>query len=110
MLYPEEVWDRISAQVNQLNQFNKKNREFVRQFHRGATQITMDSSDRILVTKRLLEYAGIERDAVLSAYNDRIEIWSKQRYDELMEEDQSDFADLAEEVLGQLDTGDNPLS
>ncbi|MCB9080087.1 MAG: division/cell wall cluster transcriptional repressor MraZ [Lewinellaceae bacterium] len=110
MLYPEEVWDRISAQVNQLNQFNKKNREFVRQFHRGATQITMDSSDRILVTKRLLEYAGIERDAVLSAYNDRIEIWSKQRYDELMEEDQSDFADLAEEVLGQLDTGDNPLN
>ncbi len=100
MLYPEEVWDRISEEVNALNLYNKKNRDFVRYFYRGAHKVVMDGADRILLTKRLLEYAGIERDAILMAYNDRIEIWSRSQYDDLLDEEPEDFSDLAEEVLG----------
>ena len=78
MLYPEPVWDRITNEINQLNLYNKKNRDFVRYFYRGAQKLEMDSADRILVTKRLLEYADIDKDVILSAYNDRIEIWAKE--------------------------------
>ena len=74
MLYPEPVWERITNEINQLNLYNKKNRNFVRYFYRGAQKVSMDSADRILVSKRLLEYAGIDKEVVLSAYNDRIEI------------------------------------
>ena len=101
MLYPEPVWEKITAEINQLNLYNKKNREFVRYFYRGAHKIAMDSADRILVTKRLLEYAGIDRDVILSAYNDRIEIWAQEEYDRMMDEEPDDFSDLAEEVLGK---------
>ena len=62
----------------------------------------MDSADRVLITKRLLEYAEIEKEVILSAYNDRIEIWSKERYDLMMEEEPQDFSDLAEDVLGKI--------
>jgi MraZ protein len=102
MLYPVEVWDKISEEVNQLNLYNKKNRDFVRYFYRGANKVMMDSADRLLVTKRLLEYAGIEKDVILSAYNDRIEIWAKDQYDMLLDDEPMDFSDLADDVLGKV--------
>jgi MraZ protein len=102
MLYPEPVWERITNEINQLNLYNKKNRDFVRYFYRGAQKLEMDSADRILVTKRLLEYAGIDKDVILSAYNDRIEMWAKDQYDALMDEEPDDFSDLAEDVLGKI--------
>lgn len=101
MLYPEEVWDRITEEVNSLNLYNKKNRDFVRYFYRGAQKVTMDSADRLLVTRRLLEYAEVEKEVVLSAYNDRIEIWAREEYEKILDEEPDDFSDLAEDVLGK---------
>jgi len=101
MLYPEEVWDRITEEVNSLNLYNKKNRDFVRYFYRGAQKVTMDSADRVLVTRRLLEYAEVEKEVVLSAYNDRIEIWAREEYEKILDEEPDDFSDLAEDVLGK---------
>ncbi len=103
MLYPEPVWDRITNEINQLNLYNKKNRAFVRYFYRGAQKLSMDSADRILVSKRLLEYAGIDKEVILSAYNDRIEIWAVDQYESLLDEEPEDFSDLAQEVLGNAD-------
>lgn len=102
MLYPEPVWEKITNEINQLNLYNKKNRDFVRYFYRGAQKLEMDSADRILITKRLLEYAGVDKDVILSAYNDRIEIWAKDQYDLLLDEEPDDFSDLAEDVLGKI--------
>ena len=102
MLYPEPVWDRITNEINQLNLYNKKNRDFVRYFYRGAQKVAMDSADRILVSMRLLEYAGIDKDVILSAYSDRIEIWAADQYEHLLDEEPADFSDLAEDVLGKV--------
>lgn len=104
MLYPIEVWEEISKKINQLNTYGRKEREFVRYFYRGATKITMDGADRILLTKGLLDYAGIDKDVILSAFNDCIEIWSKDQYDNMLENEPDNFADLAEELLGSSKT------
>lgn len=101
MLYPEALWQEISAEVNDLNIYNKKNRDFVRYFYRGAQELTMDSADRVLLPKRLLEYAGINNEVILSAYNGRIEIWARDEYDAMMENEPLDFSELADEVLGK---------
>ena len=101
MLYPEEVWLKTTEDINNLNVYNKKNRELVRYFYRGAQKVEMDSADRILVSRRLLEYAGIEKEVILSAFNDRIEMWSKDVFDQLMDDEPDDFSDLAEEILGR---------
>lgn len=103
MLYPEPVWLKISEEINQLNTYNKKNRDFMRYFYRGAQEIELDGADRILLPKRLQEYAGIDKDVILSAYNGRIEIWAQEEYDRMMEEEPTDFSDLAEDVLGKAD-------
>lgn len=103
MLYPETIWDKISSQVDKLNQYIKKNREFVRYFYRGATKMETDPSDRILIPKKLLDYAEIDREVVLFAMNNRIEIWSKANFDNLLEDEPFDFSDLAEDVLGNME-------
>ena len=103
VLYPYGEWERISAAVNKLNTFVKKNRDFVRYFFRGATEMTLDGTDRLLLPKRLLEHVGIEKEVVLFAHSNKVELWNKQRYEEFLEMDSDDFADLAEEVMGTID-------
>ena len=107
VLYPKNDWDRISAEVNQLNQYVKKNREFIRYFYRGATELGIDGTGRILLPKRLQEYGEIEKEVVLFAYSDRIEIWNKDKYESLLTDEPEDFANLAEEVMGNKNKQDD---
>ena len=102
VLYPKNDWERISSEVNQLNQYVKKNREFIRYFYRGATELSLDGNGRILLPKRLQEYGGVGKDVVLFAYSDRIEIWDKDTYENLLTDEPDDFANLAEEVMGGM--------
>ena len=71
----------------------------MRQFQNGATKLDMDGNGRVLLPKELQEFAGISKEVVLFAYADRIEIWDKTKYDDLMNEEIGDFATLAEEVM-----------
>jgi len=107
-LYPKTVWDVLVQKVNKLNPYVRKNREFIRYFFRGANEVVTDASDRVLLTKRLQEYAGIDKEVILFAVNDRIEIWSKERYDNFMDEEPIDFSDLAEEVMGDINMENDP--
>lgn len=104
VLYPEPMWNEVTAEINGLNLYNKKNRDFARYFFRGASEVTLDSADRILLPKRLAEYADIDKDMILTAYSGRIEMWSLAEYDKWMEEEPIDFSDLADDVLGNVNT------
>lgn len=111
VLYPRNEWKTISDEINQLNLYNKKNRDFVRYFFRGATELTLDGSSRILVPKSLLDYAAVSKEIVLFAFSNRIELWAKEAYDSLLSDEPEDFATLAEEVMGKNKPGDaNELS
>ncbi|MBK9270176.1 MAG: division/cell wall cluster transcriptional repressor MraZ [Saprospiraceae bacterium] len=103
ILYPQDVWEEKTKEVNQLNPYNIKNREFARFFYRGATQVEPDASMRILLPKTLLEHADIDSDVMLLAYHNQIEIWSKEHYLKMIENEPSDFASLAEEVFRHKD-------
>lgn len=109
VLYPKNEWEKISKEVNQLNLYNKKNRDFVRYFFRGATELAMDGTKRLLFPKKLLEYAGIEKELVLFAFSNRVEVWAKDTYEGMMTDEPEDFADLAEEVMGK-NTDSNDIS
>lgn len=101
-LYPNEVWQKVIAQVNSLNLYNSQNRKFARYFYRGATELTIDRSDRLLIPKGLAAYAEIENEVVLFAFHNRIEIWSKSNYEAMLDEqDDDEFINLADSVMGK---------
>ncbi|MCI5056423.1 MAG: division/cell wall cluster transcriptional repressor MraZ [Flavobacteriales bacterium] len=107
VLYPMNEWEKETARMSKLNLFVTRNRKFYRQFHNGATQISLDTNGRVLIPKNLLTYADIKKELVLFAYANRIEVWAKSKYDQMMSEDLEQFADLAEEVMGELNKDDN---
>ncbi len=95
VLYPMNEWTAISEEINQLNLYNRKNRNFARYFYRGATELTLDASSRLLLPKSLMNYAGIEKVVILFAFSNRIEVWSKDKYEQLMTNEPEDFAFVA---------------
>ncbi|MPT35748.1 MAG: division/cell wall cluster transcriptional repressor MraZ, partial [Flavobacterium sp.] len=64
----------------------------------------------LLITKDLIEYAGISKDLVLTSKVNIIEIWDKDLYEKSISGDDMDFADLAEEVMGNLNDDENGIS
>lgn len=102
VLYPRVAWDTISKDIQKLNQFVQKNREFIRYFFRGATELELDSNFRLLFPKSLLDYAEVDKELILFAYFDKIEVWSKEHYEALMNNEPADFKNLAEEVMGNM--------
>ncbi|MFY7672071.1 division/cell wall cluster transcriptional repressor MraZ [Tenacibaculum sp. MEBiC06402] len=102
-LYPMQEWNQMMAKINKLNRFVKKNNDFIRRFTAGVKMVEMDSAGRILIPKDLSVFAGIEKQVVLSSAVNIIEIWDKEKYESVIEDTASDFADLAEEVMGNIE-------
>lgn len=100
VVYPRKEWDLILDDLSKLNQYEKKNRDFVRYFTRGATEIVPDAAGRVLFPKALLEYAGIGTDVVLTGNLNKIEVWAQSAYDAQLDNEPENFAKLAEEVMG----------
>jgi len=105
-LYPMSEWENLMQKVNKLNRFKKKNNDFIRRFTAGVKLIEMDASGRLLVSKDLIAFAGISKDIVVSSVGSIMEIWDKDNYEKAIDDAVGDFADLAEEVMGQDDDED----
>ncbi|MDI9319544.1 MAG: division/cell wall cluster transcriptional repressor MraZ [Phycisphaerales bacterium] len=99
-LYPIAEWNILSEKINKLNDFNPKVRDFKRLFLNGANIVESDAAGRLLLTKTLLEHAGISKDMVLTAQGNKMEIWDKATHKAHIQSKMSDFSDLANEVLG----------
>jgi MraZ protein len=104
-LYPMDEWEAMMANVNKLNRFKKKNNDFIRRFTAGVRFVELDVSGRLLVPKDLAMKAGLNKDIVVSSAINIIEIWDSEKYEKAIDDATIDFADLAEEVMGQ-DDGD----
>ncbi|AEH00408.1 division/cell wall cluster transcriptional repressor MraZ [Lacinutrix sp. 5H-3-7-4] len=105
-LYPMAEWEALMQKVNKLNRFKKKNNDFIRRFTAGVKIVEVDASGRLLVPKDLTVFAGIVKNVVVSSAVNIVEIWDKDKYEQAIDDAALDFADLAEEVMGQDDDGD----
>lgn len=106
VLHPQKVWEAQIEKIFSKNQFIERNRRFARRFTNGATEIELDGSARINLPKRLMEYAGMEKEIILVAQYNKVEIWDQQSYDAMMDmDDDDDIAMLAEEVMGDIHFG-----
>ena len=104
VIYTRNEWNKILTQLSRLNQFQAKNRDFVRKFTSGATELMLDSAGRVLLPRVLLDYAQVANELVLVCNLSKVELWSKAKYEEKMASiSEEDFSDLAESVTGDFD-------
>ena len=102
-LYPMQEWESMMHNVNKLNRFKKKNNDFIRRFTAGVKSVDLDVSGRLLIPKDLVGFAGITKEIVVTSAVNIIEIWNKDKYEKAIDDAANDFADLAEDVMGQDD-------
>lgn len=104
-LYPMSEWEVLMQKVNKLNRFKKKNNDFIRRFTAGIKFVELDASGRLLVAKDLIAFAGMSKNIVVSSVGNILEVWDKENYEKAIDDAVVDFADLAEEVMGQDEEG-----
>lgn len=109
-LYPMEEWDLMMQKINKLNRFVKKNNDFIRRFTAGVKVVEIDALGRLLVPKDLVTFASIAKDVVFSSAVNIVEIWDKDLYEKSIDGQDIDFADLAEDVMGNINDDDNGIS
>ena len=97
----------MMQKINKLNRFVKKNNDFIRRFTAGVKVVEIDNLGRLLIPKDLVLFSTISKDVVLSSAVNIVEIWDKDLYEKAIDDSVIDFADLAEDVMGNVnDDGD----
>ena len=109
-LYPMDEWNELMAKMGKLNRFNRKNNDFIRRFTAGVKTVELDATGRLLIPKDLMSFAGLSKEIVLSSAINIVEIWDKEKYEQAINDAASDFADLAEEVMGDVNDNDHGIS
>lgn len=109
-LYPMKEWELMMQKINKLNRFVKKNNDFIRRFTAGVKVVEVDDLGRLLIPKDLIVFGSISKDIVLSSAVNIVEVWDKDLYESAIGDGEVDFADLAEDVMGNSNEDNNGIS
>ena len=100
VLFTIEDWNEQMKKIrSRINPYNREHNRFLRNFFKGTAELSLDASNRLLIPKKLLQLAEIEKEVVLAGQDGRIEIWAGNKY-ESIDMPVEDFADLAEKLMG----------
>ena len=109
-LYPMNEWNLLMEKINKLNRFVKKNNDFIRRLTAGVKVVEVDDLGRLLIPKDLVGFSKITKDVVLSSAVNIVEIWDKDLYENAIISDHDEFANLAEDVMGNTNGDINGIS
>lgn len=98
-VFTEESWKAQEKKFRDLSFTKGEARKFNRLFFSGAGEVICDKQGRILIPSYLKSYADIKEDVVIIGVSDRIEIWSKEKWNEFFEQNKGNFEDLAEKLI-----------
>ena len=98
-VYPNDEWASIEEKFRNIPLTTKDARKFSRFFFAGAASCEVDKQGRILLPRALREFAKLQKDVVLVGVLSRIEIWSKDRWQDA---NAYDDMDEAAEHMAQL--------
>ena len=98
-VFSDEEWKAFEIKLKSLPLTNKNARQFARFFVAGATPCELDKQGRILLPATLREFAGLEKDVVLTGMLNRIEIWSKEKWNENNSLDDVAMDEIAEQMI-----------
>lgn len=97
-IYPKDEWNNIIQKYKQLPD-TKDRRYFMRIFLSGATICELDKQGRINIPIPLLEYASLEKECIIIGVDDRLEVWSKERWDTFITENEENLSDIADNLF-----------
>ncbi|OGF98978.1 MAG: division/cell wall cluster transcriptional repressor MraZ [Candidatus Glassbacteria bacterium RIFCSPLOWO2_12_FULL_58_11] len=99
-LYTPEQYEKTLETLHNLPGNKKNLRFFMREWTKHTTDVVPDKQNRILISKELLELAGLKKEVIFQGANERVEIWDPERQEQYTrrfhEEQALTFEDIAE--------------
>lgn len=102
-VYTVAQWETVYQKIASLPSTNKDARMFQRAFLAKASEVELDSQGRILIPAGLISAAGLEKECLIIGVANHLEIWSKDRWTALEEEQLDSFEDYAENLSGFME-------
>ncbi|MBP3841881.1 MAG: division/cell wall cluster transcriptional repressor MraZ [Bacilli bacterium] len=102
--YSVDDFQKIVSELQKIPFTKKDARGFMRFFLSGATEVEFDKQGRINISSPLISFAGLKKECVIIGTGDRLEIWSKEGWDEFFNSTKDNMSDIAE---GLFDTNIN---
>lgn len=99
-LYPANEWENIMTRVKNIDLFAKEAIDFLRKFTAGYRTVEPDNIGRLQIPKDLVLFSGIKKELVLAGYVQMLEIWDKRKYDKVLSDATTDYAQLRNMVFG----------
>lgn len=99
-VYSMDSWNKIIGKLKTLSFTKKDARTFMRFFLSSATVCEFDKQGRICLLNTLCDYANITKECVVIGVGDRIEIWDKLTFNNLMQDNLEMLDDIAERLFG----------
>ena len=98
-VYTQEEWAILEGKLKQLPLAKPEARAFVRFFFAGAAELEADKQGRVLLPTNLREHARLDKDVIVIGVSSRIEIWSKEAWDEYNNQIGPEVAKIAENLV-----------
>ncbi len=102
-VYPLVVWQEIVAGLSKLSAVSPNNRHFIRKTTRYASLVEYDKQGRIMLTKPLIDYAGLDKDVHIIGALNKLEIWNPETLDQVDSDetniDSVTLHELAKEII-----------
>jgi len=99
--YPYQEWLNIQDKISNTGSIRKEARTFLRYFYSGASECPLDKLGRILIPQTLKADAYIKKNVVIVGVGKKIEIWAKEKWEELVRQataDPDQIADIVSEL------------
>ena len=97
--YPLDEWKRYEDKFMNLNQYDDKNRFFLRKLLMWAEEVSLDGQQRVTIPKKLMEFAGIEKKVRIIGMVDHIEFWNPEAYDKYLDSHDESYEAVASKVM-----------
>jgi MraZ protein len=97
--YPLDEWRVIEERLEKLNQYDEKNRYFLRILLMWGEEVSLDGQQRISLPKKLLEFAEIDTKVKIVGMIDHIEFWNPDEFDKYLNRYSESYESIAEKVM-----------
>ena len=82
-VYTPEEFEQVASQMREQSKRGNQELNAARSFFSGAQEIRLDRQGRVALPQNLREFAGLTRDVVVVGVFSRVEIWDRDRWQEL---------------------------
>ncbi len=97
--YPLNYWKQIEKKIENTNEFNSKDRYFLRYFMMWTDEGLLDGQQRIILPKKFMELAGIKNEVSILGVKDHLEFWDPLRLEKYLQSQEEEYERISEEVM-----------